>query len=71
MSKLTKKLLKDYNADKPTSYIIYLEATNLYGHSMMRLSRWSSFSGWRIKVAEDMLCEYNLKVIEDKNFYLA
>ena len=28
------KLLKPYNAKKPTSYIIYLDANNLYGHSM-------------------------------------
>ena len=30
--------LKSYNDNKPTSYIIYLDANNLYGYSMMQLS---------------------------------
>ena len=32
------KLLKSYDANKPTSYRIYLETNNLYGHSTMQLS---------------------------------
>ena len=31
------KFLKSYDASKPTSYITYLDANNLYGHSMMQL----------------------------------
>ena len=31
------KLLKSYNTNKPTSYIVYLNANDLYGHSMMQL----------------------------------
>ena len=31
------KFLKSYNANKPTSYIIYLDANDLYGYSMMQL----------------------------------
>ena len=32
-----KKLLKSCYAKKPTSYTIYLNANNLYGHSVMQL----------------------------------
>ena len=32
-----KEFFKSYDANKPTSYIIYLDANNLNGHSMMRL----------------------------------
>ena len=28
------KFLKSYEANKPTSHIIYLDANNLYGHSL-------------------------------------
>ena len=31
------KFLKSYDANKPTSYIIYLDTSNLYEHSMMQL----------------------------------
>ena len=31
------KLLNLYDPDKPLSYIIYLDANNLYGNSMMQL----------------------------------
>ena len=31
------KLLKLSDANKPTIYIIYLDANNLYGHSMIEL----------------------------------
>ena len=31
------KFLKSYHANKPTSWIIYFDANNLYGHSMMQL----------------------------------
>ena len=31
------KFLKSYDANKCTWYIIYLDANNLYGHSMMQL----------------------------------
>ena len=31
------KFLKSYDAKKPKSYIIYLDANNLYGQSMMQL----------------------------------
>ena len=31
------KFLKSYDAKKPTSYIIYLDTNNLYGHSMIQL----------------------------------
>ena len=31
------KFLKSYDANKPTSYIIYLDANSLYGLSMMQL----------------------------------
>lgn len=31
----TNKFLKSNEPNKPTSYIIYLRANNLYGHSMM------------------------------------
>ena len=31
------KFLNSYDANKPTSYIIYLDACSLYGHSMMHL----------------------------------
>ena len=31
------KFLKYYNANKPTSYIIYLDTNNLNGHSLMEL----------------------------------
>ena len=30
------KFLKSWNANKPPSYIIYLDVNNLYGHSMMQ-----------------------------------
>ena len=33
------KVLKSYEAGKPISYIIYLNVNNLYGHSMMQLTR--------------------------------
>ena len=33
----TNKFCKSYKANKSTSYIIYLDANNLYGHSMMLL----------------------------------
>ena len=29
--------LKSYDANKPTSHIIYLDANNSYGHSIMEL----------------------------------
>ena len=28
--------LEDYQPDKPTSYIIYQDANNLYGHAMIQ-----------------------------------
>ena len=31
------KFLKSYDADKPNSYIKYLDTNNLYGHFMMQL----------------------------------
>ena len=31
------KFLKSYDVNKSTSYIIYLDANNLYKHSMMQL----------------------------------
>ena len=31
-----KKFWKSYDANKPTPYVIYLDANNLYGHSMMQ-----------------------------------
>ena len=31
------KFLKSFDANKPTSCIIYLDANNLYRHSMMKL----------------------------------
>ena len=31
------KFLKSFGANKPTSYIMYLEANNLYRHSMIQL----------------------------------
>ena len=31
------KFMKSYDSNKPTSYIVYLDANNLYGHSMMKL----------------------------------
>ena len=31
------KFLKSYDDNKPTSYIIYLDANNLHGHSMKQL----------------------------------
>ena len=31
------KFIKSYDANKPTSYIIYLDTDNLYAHSMMQL----------------------------------
>ena len=31
------KFLKSYDANKPTSHIIYLDANNFYGHSIMEL----------------------------------
>ena len=31
------KFSKSYGANKPTSYIIYLDKNNLYGHSMTQL----------------------------------
>ena len=31
------KFLKSYDANKSTSYIVYLDASNLYGHNMMKL----------------------------------
>ena len=31
------KLLKSYNSNKPTTHIIYLNANNLYEHSMIQL----------------------------------
>ena len=37
-AKAYNNLLKSYDANKPTSHRIYLEANSLYGHSMMQLS---------------------------------
>ena len=31
------KFLKSYNANKPTPYVIYLDANALYGHSMTHI----------------------------------
>ena len=31
------KFLKSYDANKSTSYIVYLDASNLCGHNMMKL----------------------------------
>ena len=36
-AKANNKFLKSYDANKPTSYIIYLDANNLYGHSIMHI----------------------------------
>ena len=36
-SEANKKFLKLYDANMFTSYIIYLDVNNLYGHSMMQL----------------------------------
>ena len=36
-AEVNNEFLKSYNANKPTSYIIYLDASNLYGHSLMQL----------------------------------
>ena len=33
-AKTNNKFLKSYDANKPTSYIRYLDANNLYGHSI-------------------------------------
>ena len=35
---LCNKFLKPYDANKPTSYMIYLNANNLYGHSIQFLT---------------------------------
>ena len=43
--KLTIKVLKIYNAKKPTLYVIYLEANNLYGDSRMQLPP-TEILGW-------------------------
>ena len=36
-SEANNKLLKFYNANKPITNIIYLDANNLYRHSMIQL----------------------------------
>ena len=38
------KFLKSYDASKSTSYIIYLDVSNLYGYSMMQLPLTEIFS---------------------------
>ena len=35
-SKANHPYLKDYSKDKPNKYILYLDATNLYGWAMMQ-----------------------------------
>ena len=37
LAEANNKFLKSYNANKPTSYIIYLDVNNLYGNSTMQL----------------------------------
>ena len=36
-AKANNKFLKPYDANKSRSYIVYLDASNLYGHNMMKL----------------------------------
>ena len=36
-AKANNKFLKTYDANKSRSYIVYLDASNLYGHNMMKL----------------------------------
>ena len=31
------KFLKSYDTNKPTSYIVYLDANNIFGHSKIQL----------------------------------
>ena len=108
-SEANNKFLKSYNAKKPTSYIKYLDANELYEHSMKQLLPTEIFNwvnpkdfnldtysndnqigyflevnldyyeelhdlhndyplaGEKVKVAEEILSDYQLKIIEDNN----
>ena len=41
------KFLKSCDIIKPTSFIIYLDANDLYGHSMMQFSQLKCLTGLR------------------------
>ncbi len=43
-SKANHKYLKDYNSQKPSQYIMYLDANNLYGWAMSKPLPYRNFS---------------------------
>lgn len=55
----------DYDDSKPTSYIMYLDSTNLYGYSMSQCLPTSNFS-W---LTEKEIKEFNIMTISDDNEY--
>ena len=65
--------LKFYDADKSTLYIIYVDAKNLHGNSVMQLLPtelfdWANIKG--SKVIKEILSKDEVQIIENNNFSL-
>ena len=56
------KSLKSHNPNNPTSYIIYLEANILYGHSMMKIFQ---FGLIQKKIIETIISTMDIFLVVD------